>query len=66
MNSRRKDAITGFAAIDAAITSSWVRGDEDIPAAKFEMSESPATFMPQAFANTASGTVLMPTMSAPM
>ena len=56
-----------FLATDvASSTSSWQSGFDEMPAARFETSATPATFMPQACANTASGTVLIPTTSAPM
>ena len=47
------------------ITSSWVSSRGCKPAARFAMQEIPATRSPAARARTASGTVDMPTASAP-
>ena len=58
-------AVYAQAASPAATTSSCESGLSEMPAARFVTRESPATFIPHAFANTASGTVDIPTTSAP-
>ena len=74
LSMRRNDVIgacaTGQARVlvasaDAAMTSSWQSVRREMPAAKLETRESPAILSPHAFAKTASGTVDMPTISAP-
>ena len=53
MKSSINPAIRFFATDVASNTSSWQSGLDEMPAARFETSATPATFMPHACANTA-------------
>ncbi len=48
-----------------SVTSSWLNACLLIPAARLVMQDNPTTFNPAALASNASGTVDMPTASAP-
>ena len=56
----------GMVAAATWLTSWWVSGVPPMPAAQLQMQESPATRRPSALATMASGTVYMPTASAPI